>query len=155
MADGRTLEERIEQVEQEQLSLREEMRAGFVRMATREELRAAVAGLATREELRALGGDLRAEMRAQGDDLRVEMRKFHAESIAANVELRQYIEFVSARHSGQMAENLDATTRRIDRLERRMDAGFTRVTRQFAALRRDVVSLVRPKRAARQKRRKD
>ena len=139
MAEGQTLEERIERMEFEHLSLREEMRAGFARMATREDLR------------------------ALGDELRAEMRKLHGESIAATIELREYIETASVqqaadtrRHFDVVAdglrddveriadaqgatgarvvangEKLDATNQRIDRLELRVDAGFADMKREL------------------------
>jgi hypothetical protein len=133
---------------------REEMRAGFAQVATREEMNARFALVPTREEMRAGFAQVatREEMQAQGSDLRAAIQGLHDESVAANVELREYIEFVFQRHAGETRRHFDvvadglrddikkvaeaqvATTERIDRLERKMDSGFADIRRDVAGI---------------------
>jgi hypothetical protein len=165
MADESTVEQRLERVEAAHAAMREEMRAGFARMATREELQATREELqATREEMQATREEMqvgfaqmatREELRAGLAQMatREELRAMRDESVAANVELREYIEFVSQRHAGETRHYFDvvadglrndirkvaeaevATTERIDRLEQKMDGGF-------ADLRRDIAGII-------------
>jgi hypothetical protein len=117
------------------------MNARFDEVPTREEMNAGFARMATREE-----------MQAQGNDLRAAIQQLHDESVAANVELREYVEFVSQRHAGETRRHFDvvvdglrgdikkaaeaqvATTERIDRLERKMDSGFADIRRDVAGI---------------------
>jgi hypothetical protein len=117
------------------------MNARFDEVPTREEMNAGFARMATREE-----------MQAQGNDLRAAIQQLHDESVAANVELREYVEFVSQRHAGETRRHIDdvvdglrddikkvaeaqvATTERIDRLERKMDSGFADIRRDVAGI---------------------
>jgi hypothetical protein len=117
------------------------MNARFDEVPTREEMNAGFARMATREE-----------MQAQGNDLRAAIQQLHDESVAANVELREYIEFVFRRHAGETRRHIDvvvdglrgdikkvaeaqvATTERIDRFERKMDSGFADIRRDVAGI---------------------
>lgn len=103
---------------------------------------------------------IREEMRAGFAKIEARLEA----SVAANVELREYIEFVSERQAREtrgyfdivaeglrddirkVAEAQAATTGRIDRLEQKVDGGFADVRRDIAALAQALQKRSRPRR---------
>lgn len=169
MSGELSVEERVNRVEAEQTSIRDEMRAGFARLEARFDQ------VPTRAEMQAADDRLLATMEQWHDQSQQwhdesvkwheesqrrhdQSQKWHDESVAADVELREYIEFVSARHAtetrrhfeivaeglrddirkladGQAATNqrLDATNGRLDATNDKLDGIRSDIARLAAA----------------------